>query len=351
MKKSAFYIAIIACLFSLFYSNPVHAQLFKRIMNTVENTTDKKVNDKAAQTINQVFDNIDSATKIKSNSNTTNTSEEQIDTSSINKVFGAFAKAAQENPNDTSAADVTMKALGLLTSGGGVSASDSAAAIKSFMTASGGSGVIYQFVTAITSKEMKNSKDTLNGCITNSGYARSEMNINMPGVSSSKIITINHAANPKYSVMLEPEDKTYSLNIIDTSLINDNQETYQVTKIGNENVQGYNCIHSKMISTFNTRFLKSSTTFDMWTSTEVPGYSIYQKLVSMQNVKPAMMHALEQAGVGGFFVKMTSATKDYSMEMVLVRAENKNLPASLFEIPSGYSESKENMLYHIGFCK
>ena len=46
------------------------------------------------------------------------------------KELGAFAKAAEDNPNDTSAADLTMKGLGNLMGGNqDISAADSAAAI------------------------------------------------------------------------------------------------------------------------------------------------------------------------------------------------------------------------------
>ena len=193
-----------------------------------------------------------------------------------------------------------MKALGLLAGGGGVSAADSAAAIKSFMTGSGGSGVLYQYLTVATSKQMGTTKDTTVKYLCNSGDGRSEMRINMPGAVSNKMINIGRAGQPKYSIMLYPESKTYSLNIIDTSLINSRLETYQVTKLGNETVQGYNCIHATITSTTNSGFFKSSTTFDIWTSVEVPGYSLFEKLMTVQNVQPKMMQALEQAGCGGF---------------------------------------------------
>ncbi len=68
---------------------------------------------------NQVFDKVDNATKTKSATTSTSTQDEG-DTASTKKVLGAFAKAAQQNPNDTSSADVTMKALGILAGGGGV---------------------------------------------------------------------------------------------------------------------------------------------------------------------------------------------------------------------------------------
>ncbi len=346
MKKSAFYIAIITCLFSSIYANPADAQLLKKIMNTVKNTADNRINDKVGQSTNQVFDKVDGVTKTKSSSNTTTSAGTQGDTASTNKVLGAFAKAAQQNPNDTSAADVTMKALGILTGGGGVSAADSAAAIKSFATAKGGAGFYYESVTTTTTKKGI-SKDTSKTYMTSTGEGRKEMRMTIPGTMSNQFINIGRAGNPKYSIMLYPETKTYALNIIDTSLINANDETYEVTKIGNENIQGYNCTHVKLKSTFGKGMFKSSSSMDLWTSEDVPGYSFIKKIMVSQNIKPQMLQVLEKNNCGGYIVKMVSADKDYSMEMTIIKVENKTFPASLFEIPGSYKESNENMMYHM----
>ncbi len=86
---------------------------------------------------------------------------------------------------------------------------------------------------------------------------------------------------------------------------------------------------------------------DLWTSEDVPGYSFIKKIMVNQNIKPQMLQALEKNNCGGYIVKMVSAGKDYSMEMTIIKAENKSFPASLFEIPAGYKESNENMMYHI----
>jgi uncharacterized membrane-anchored protein YitT (DUF2179 family) len=345
MKKLSICKAILPFLIALLLSTSLHAQFLKKIMNSVKQTTQNRANDKADQVTNKALDKIDSGMQSKSAKE--NTSGSQGDIGATNGVLGAFAKAVQQNPNDTSAADVTIKALGLLTGGGGVSAADSAAAIKSFMTATGGGGILYQYLTVATSKQMGTTKDTTVKYLCNSGDGRSEMRINMPGAVSNKMISIGRAGQPKYSIMLYPESKTYSLNIIDTSLINSRQETYQVTKLGNETVQGYNCIHAKITSSTNTRFFKSSTTFDIWTSTEVPGYALIQKMIDVQNVQPKMMKALQEAGCSGYFVKMITTAKDYSMSMLLIKAEKRTFPASLFEIPGGYTESKQNMIYHV----
>ncbi|HLY72288.1 MAG TPA: DUF4412 domain-containing protein [Puia sp.] len=137
---------------------------------------------------------------------------------------------------------------------------------------------------------------------------------------------------PKYSVIIDDNSKTYSLNVIDTSLINGAYETYTVTKIGNETVQGYNCIHSKLVTSSKGMF-KSSSSMDIWTSAAVPGYSNLRKMILSQNITTAMMQALDRAGCGGNFVKIISGKKDYSMMMLLTAAETKTFPAELFKMP------------------
>lgn len=336
MKKLPVCIAIFICMFCSFYSNSSQAQLLKKIMNTVKNTSENRANDKAAQGTNHVLDKVDNATKTKSTSNSTSTQEQQGDTASTNRVLGAFAKAAQQNPNDTSAADVTMKALGILVGGSGVSAADSAAAIKSFSTANGGAGFYYETTnTAVT--ERGTAKSVNKTWFTTSGEGRVEMNLAaMMGVSGgSPMIGISHAIKPNYSIILDDEDKTYSLSIIDTSLINSDKK-YIVTKVGNETVGGYPCVHARLTSSGRIKM-----DMDIWTCKSVPGYSLLEKMMtsSKSMVTPDMFHALKQAGADGYFVKIEIKNKNISSEMLLTKVEQKNFPASLFAIPAGYKES------------
>jgi hypothetical protein len=90
---------------------------------------------------------------------------------------------------------------------------------------------------------------------------------------------------------------------------------------------------------------KSTSTMDIWTSTAVPGYNIYSKLLSLSSSQPGLPGALNKAGAGGFLVKMTAGDgKEYSMTMELFHAEEKSIPASYFEIPSGYTNSGTSMV-------
>ena len=98
-----------ASLVTSFFSIPLNAQIFKKLINSVTQSAQKKANNK-----------VDSSVQTKLNSSSSG------DTASTNRVLSAFAKAAADNPNDTSSADLTMKALGNLVGGGGVSKGDAA---------------------------------------------------------------------------------------------------------------------------------------------------------------------------------------------------------------------------------
>jgi len=219
-----------------------------------------------------------------------------------------------------------------------ISPADSAAAIKSFMTGTGGSGLLYQYRLVYSFKGRNNkdstSSDTVSTAITDGHNVLSDM-----GMTGMRMQVLGHAGMPRYSVFLYPERKTYVFNIIDTAAINSaGGMTYQVVKVGNETVAGYNCTHSKL-----TIFAGGQTagiTEDIWTSTAVPGYTELKKLMFNQNVTPKMMQALEVAGCDGSFVKMDMQSKNFSMDMLLVTAGRRDFPASMFEIPAGYTQQR-----------
>jgi len=239
-----------------------------------------------------------------------------------------------------------MKTLGLMTGAGGVSASDSAAAINSFRSGSGGSGFYYQYLSTVISKKSGTIRDTSYRWLTNGGEGRSEMKIMMPGASTGKLIVIGRASQPKYSVLLDPDEKGYSLNIIDTALINSRTTTYAVTKIGDETVNGYACAHVKMTSTTGSGLFKSSSTTELWTSKSVPGYGLYHNLTD-QTQTYSMMKALETAGAGGVLVKMSGSGKDYSTTYELISAQSGSFPASKFTIPSGYVNNNKTIMEYM----
>lgn len=215
-----------------------------------------------------------------------------------------------------------------------ISPQDSAAAIKSFMTGTGGSGWLIQYkVTYNFSIKNKTSvsTDTTSMALTESHNVRTDM-----GIPGEKTILLGHANMPRYSIFIHPDSKTYTFNIIDTAAINSPRNmTYQVTKVGNETVQGYSCIHARLVTMSSGR---PTVTEDIWTSKDVPGYALMKQLSTAQNATPAMLRALQQAGCDGMFVKMTSQASTYSMEMLLIAATRKTFPDAMFQLPAGYTQ-------------
>ncbi|HUB62542.1 MAG TPA: DUF4412 domain-containing protein [Puia sp.] len=220
--------------------------------------------------------------------------------------------------------------------GPSISPADSAAAIKAFMTSTGGSGLLYQYRVIYTFKGKNNkdstSSDTLSTAVTDGHNICTDLDL--PG---TRMQVLGHAGMPRYSVRVFPDSKTYVFNIIDTAALKSGGGmVYEVARIGNERVLGYSCIHSRL--TIYPAGVKSvGTTEDIWTSVDVPGYADFKRLALNQNVTPKMMEALEQAGCGGSFVKVEMHSKIISMDMQLITAERRNFPASMFQIPQGYT--------------
>jgi hypothetical protein len=235
---------------------------------------------------------------------------------------------------DTAAFRQRMLALQKANAGPTVSPADSAAAIQGFRTSADGSGYSYQFFDTYSFKKgNKDSvyKDTMSLAITDGRNTRSDL-----GGFGGRTVLLGHAGMPRFSLWLDLDAKTYRLNVIDTAAINrPDGMTYQVTKVGNETVQGYSCIHAKL--TISIPGSKTPIVEDIWTSSDVPGYAAIQKLTVSQHATPQIMKALYQAGCDGFFVKMTMQSTAYSMDMLLVKATRKSFPASDFEIPSGFT--------------
>ena len=350
MKNNSSHVVSLLLFFLSAISAKGQSGFMRDVLNAVKGTAQNRANNSASQATNKAIDQVDPATQSKSHSGNSNTSPSSnaspSDTAALHGVLGAFAKAAAANPNDTSAADLTMKALSFMAGGKQISAEDSAAVIKGYTRATGGSGLHYEYAMTMSGNK-STTKDSTELYFTQGGEGRSEMGIPMPGVHMKKMINIGHVNQPGYTIMLYTESKTYSLNILDTSLMIKSEETYQVTRIGTETIRGYPCVHSKIVTTSGSGRFKFSSTMDVWASTAVPGYSLYKKMTSLQTTKTGMLRALDNAGGGGVFVKWVVSGNDYSMEQILVRAEEKSFPASFFRIPSDYTESKNNSVYHM----
>jgi Domain of unknown function (DUF4412) len=215
-----------------------------------------------------------------------------------------------------------------------MTAADSAV-LKTFRAATGGSGMEYQYQVKYDLK-IKNRdsvlSDTMAQIITDAHNTCVEMNL----FGTSETI-IGHADQRQYSVVLYPVTKMYKLNKIDSAVLNQSGSTYTVTKVGTETVAGYSCVHSKLTMVTQNTGKPLTVVEDLWTSTAVPGYAQLKQLMASANITIKMLQALDQAGCGGFVVKVALLNPTFSMNMVLMSAVRKTFPASMFEIPAGYT--------------
>jgi Domain of unknown function (DUF4412) len=216
-----------------------------------------------------------------------------------------------------------------------LSHADSAAAIKSFMSTTGGSG--FQYTWGVTSDWKIRGKDSVSRDTTSVSFTDSRNSCTDLSILGVKVRIVGHAATPLYSLWIYPQTRNYSLKVRDTATaLTHDRQTYQVTKIGTETVSGYSCIHARLTTT-GSRGKGSSVTQDIWTTTDIPGYSSIRQMMALETVTPGILRALEQAGCNGVIVKMTMQSSVISSSMILIRAAAANLPASLFELPSGYT--------------
>lgn len=338
-RKVKVYGGIFILLFFLLFTNAVHAQFLKNILNSAKNTAQSKANNAASNATNKALDKLDPTNKSNNNGATTPNSSGETDQG---RVLGGFAKAAQDNPNDTSMSDILSKGLGNVMGGGGVSAADSAKALSAFKS-TGNSGntrcVYFEITNSIINDKGQTSSTTSKEWFTSDGRARGEMNLAgmIAGAAGYKVdakpvVVISRANMRNYSVTLDDENKTYSLNVIDQALLDKNEKGYSAYIIGTETVNGYPCKHAvvkghKMV-------------IDMWMSTAVPGYDVYRKAAASSSADGSFMLALKAAGSDGFPVKIFM--ENSATSITLTKANYVGVSNSFFEIPSNYSKTDNN---------
>ncbi len=160
---------------------------------------------------------------------------------------------------------------------------------------------------------------------------------NAGGVTLKQAMLI-HGQEPNKIYMLNKESKTYTE--VDFSGVGSAEEReYEVKKIGNEKIQGYNCVHVQV------KVKESDMTMDMWTTKEVAlDWGIYSR---MQQGNPALrsskfLTALRRENADGVALKtVVEGPSDRGTKTVMevTKIEKKSLPASLFEIPKDYKKS------------
>ncbi|HVM86925.1 MAG TPA: DUF4412 domain-containing protein [Puia sp.] len=190
--------------------------------------------------------------------------------------------------------------------------------------------------------------------ISSSGKTRVEtsMTKNVTGDKPLSFVLIGTSNKPNESILIDDENKTYTINHFNRdSMPNPGKIQSTVTRIGEEKILGYNCVHARVVSNKNLGgFFKITDTLDIWRSNDVPIQDQFKNLMKNFESKTGnfmysneVVDQLKKMGCDGFMVKMEIRSKRSKTEEELVRAEHKSFPASMFEIPAGYKEDKNGL--------
>ncbi len=169
---------------------------------------------------------------------------------------------------------------------------------------------------------------------------------------TSAIVVIGHSDKPDESISIDDEEKTYTINHIDRVDLNTGEKVQStVSKIGEEKILGFNCVHARIISNISLGNISSHVdTFDIWKSDDVPVPASIKKLMNQFESKtgifmnnPEVAKKLKQMGCEGFMVRIKMKGKSASTVTELTKVEHRSIPASMFQIPAGYNEDKNGM--------
>jgi hypothetical protein len=216
--------------------------------------------------------------------------------------------------------------------------------------ASAGSDMYYEYVSHTVGANM-----TINSVskiyLAADGKMRKEMQVNNPAKpdKSSPIVSIGSADKPMESITIDDDAKTWYTNHLDSSDL-DNKAihmTSTVTKLANERLLGFDCVHVRIISNKDIGgYIKELDTLEIWKSRDVPVPAAFGPIISRIESGSGFVYAkdvpaqLKQMGCDGFLVKMQDKSKEVASVFELTKAEKRDLPGSLFTIPAGYKEDK-----------
>lgn len=168
------------------------------------------------------------------------------------------------------------------------------------------------------------------------GNSRTETEMELAAMQGKKmtIVTVTKQDSPNVVYTLNESNKTYSAT-------NSNNfagakpktvDDYEITVLGNEKVNNYNCTHVKVLNKSTNKQT------EMWTSTEVINYASLKTIRNKYIDGSDLFKALEAKGAAGFPVRVTSTDHDRPFQMDLVKAEKREIDNSLFSL-DGYTRT------------
>jgi hypothetical protein len=183
-----------------------------------------------------------------------------------------------------------------------------------------------------------------------SGSGTMVISVGKPGVRSDidmqannvpfKMSVIVKSDNPDIGYSVNDAQKTYHEIDFKKSreLAKQYVGKYVAKKIGNEKVNGYDCVHAVVT---NTQHVGDDT--DVWTNKTIADWSALLKVMTHGGqANDSMMTALKDVGADGFIVKLTHSDQKSGQKMVmeLDKIEKKTPADSIFKVPADYKKAE-----------
>ena len=147
-------------------------------------------------------------------------------------------------------------------------------------------------------------------------------------------------ADPGKVYMLNDEKKTYS--VVDSGKSTEDRgkarkDPFTVKKLGTETVAGYACQNALLTSS-------NGTEIEVCAAKELAASTDWLASLNRRNPEGASwLGALKEQGIEGFPVRWVIRKKGSTQPlttMEMTRIEKKSLPASLFDVPAGYTKTQ-----------
>ncbi len=171
------------------------------------------------------------------------------------------------------------------------------------------------------------------------GNTRSETSFINP-LMNSPMTTVSLMLKdaPDMMYTLNEQDKTYTERQTGKNDVRKGEEgEYEVTIVGKEQVDNYNCIHVKV------RSGSSQHERDIWVSKDVAGWANYISIRNTYLSGSRLFDALKAKGAEGCIVRLTTeGTNGGQMQMDLVKAEKRDVDESIFSL-AGYTKTASSM--------
>ncbi len=164
----------------------------------------------------------------------------------------------------------------------------------------------------------------------------SEFNMVIPQMPGGGIVMKNltQKSNPDVTYTINDKSKSYSENK-KTEASKEDTKTYEVKKIGEEKVNGYNCVHAMVTSGVESE--------EIWNTKDIKEFDKYSETFKNNKRMGSQKRddALKAAGCDGFPVKTVHKgnEREGDMTMELVKMEKKTFSKSDFDIPADYTKN------------